>query len=251
MQQVFQIRKELPVLMSCNILKRLWCAHNSVWKSRSPACLLWKQKHPSKRSIQSQRKEVPLLTWISVSMSFLSEGKHYQMHMWGPQRKTALKPSRVLVCVLWKIHHFVSTNQHWLHNKSSYCAEQLSRFIERKQIYCYSCEYHRVCFGTWNTIPGFIQKEEEIEQRLGEMNVIMAERFNKLWCTILHTISSSLLLYPIFFLQWSYSSLIKNVVNVGAKPTSTHKTFDLLKTVFPWSYYLPHTFLEINLFLWY
>lgn len=89
------------------------------------------------------------------------------------------------------------------------------------------------CFCTWNSNPGFIQKEEEIEQSLGEMNVIMVQRSNKLWCTILHTISNSLLLYPIFYLQWLYFSLIKHVANVGAKPITTHQSFDLLKTVFP------------------
>lgn len=124
--------------MSCNVPKRSRYADNSVWKSKSPAYLLRKQKHPSKNSHvllqeintkSESQSQVPLLSWSSASILFVSQGKHYQMQMWGLQRKTTLNPIRVLVCVLWKIRHFVSTCQHWLHNKHSYCAkEEFSQF---------------------------------------------------------------------------------------------------------------------------
>lgn len=84
-----------------------------------------------KRWIPCQRKRVPLLPWSSVSLPFLLEGKHTDAD--GLQRKTTLKPIRGLIHVLCKSRHFMSICQHWLHNKSSCCAEQgFSQFVEWK-----------------------------------------------------------------------------------------------------------------------
>lgn len=102
-----------------------------------------------------------------------------QMQMWGLQRKTSLKSIWDLIHVLWKSRHFMSTCPLWLYSKSSYSAEQeLSQFVEYVWVYCYSCEYVHVCFFIWNPSPLFMQKAE-MEQRSGEVNFLVIERYNK------------------------------------------------------------------------
>lgn len=122
----------------------MWCLKKiTVWsqfsvKTKKP-CLppveaeIFQQEFPwTFARDEYQVKEKGFLYYHgAVSLPLLLEGKHTDAD--GLQRKTTLKPIRGLIHVLCKSRHFMSVCQHWLHNKSSCCAEQgFSQFVEWK-----------------------------------------------------------------------------------------------------------------------
>lgn len=125
MLQAFQIREEHSVAISCNVLKRPRYDNYSVWKSKTPPRFLWKQKYPSKNShgllqeINTKSEKERFLYFHEVLFPFCSCHKLSTTRCRCEVcRGRPLWSLRVLICVLWKIRHFVSTCQRWLHNRS-------------------------------------------------------------------------------------------------------------------------------------